>query len=233
MIKDLVRAVGDAYVRARRRKEYESQQFLGVNERPVELRFIFHHLARCCPRTVLDVGTGMTALPSLMRTCGLVVTAIDNVTDYWSSGMTNPHFHVIDDDITRTRLDREFDFITCVSTLEHIRDHDQAVSSMFKLLAPGGCIAITCPYNERAYVENVYALPGSSVKVAYPFVTQAYSRREVEAWLAACGGRVADQEYWQFYTGEYWTEGELICPPRQVGAGDLHQISCILLQSKA
>jgi len=99
------------------RREFESQAFTRLNERPIEFGFVFRKLGEIYPRTILDVGTGTTALPHLMRNCGFLVTAIDNVHDYWSSGMINRHYHVIDDDITATRLTDTFDLITCISVL--------------------------------------------------------------------------------------------------------------------
>ena len=67
------------------RTEFESQTFTRLNERPIEFSFIFRKLGETYPRTVLDVGTGTTALPHLMRNCGFLVTATDNVRDYWPS----------------------------------------------------------------------------------------------------------------------------------------------------
>ena len=80
------------------RREFESQIFSRFNERPIEFSFVFRKLGEIYPKTILDVGTGTTALPHLMRNCGYLVTATDNVRDYWSSGMLNRHYHVIDDD---------------------------------------------------------------------------------------------------------------------------------------
>ena len=67
----------------------------------------------------------------------------------------------------------------------------------------GGHRILTFPYCEQSYAENVYKLPGSGVKEEYPFVTQAFSRNEVDAWLHDNGGELVEQEYWKFFTGEY------------------------------
>ena len=225
--KRMIQRLGNLYVAAVCRREFAAQSFVGINERPVEYRFVFEHLSSAFPKTVLDVGTGRTALPQLMRTCGFLVTAIDNIRDYWSGGMVNRHYHVLDDDILEPRISGPFDFITCISTLEHIRDHARAVRMMFSLLAPGGRLVITCPYNEAAYSENVYALPGSIGADKYPFVTQAFSRREVDLWCRESTARVVAQEYWRFFDGEYWTLGARVVPPVRVGADARHQISCI------
>ena len=226
----LIRKLGGLYTREVCRREFLAQQFSGVNERPVEYRFVFDQLTQAFPRTVLDVGTGTTALPQLMRTCGFVVTAIDNIRDYWRSGMVNRHFHVLDDDILAPKVHGPFEFVTCISTLEHIRDHRRAVRNMFSLLRPGGRLILTFPYNETRYVENVYALPGSIGADKYPFVTQAFSRREVDQWLADSPGRLLAQEYWRYFEGEFWTLGGRVVPPVRVGSDGLHQISCVALE---
>jgi len=226
----MVNRIGLAYTQMLNKKEYHAQTFDSINERPVEYEFLFRHLTKQAPKTILDVGTGLTALPHLMRTCGFVVTAIDNIKDYWPNGMINRHFYVINDDITHTSLTSKFDFITCISVLEHIKNHAAAVKSMFSNLNPGGHLILSFPYNEKNYVENVYKLPGSNVKELFPFITQAYSRRELDAWLSENGGKILQQEYWRFSTGEYWTLGDPLCPPIQVDKNELHQISCILIQ---
>lgn len=144
------------------RREFESQTFIRFNERPVEFSFVFRKIGEIYPRKILDVGTGTTALPHLMRNCGSLVTATDNVRDYWPFGMVNRHFYVIDDDITATRLSDKFDLITCISVLEHIQKSDDAVRNMLSLLKSNGHLILTFPYNEKSYVRNVYKLPGSS-----------------------------------------------------------------------
>lgn len=214
------------------KREFKSQTFRRFNERPVEFAFVFRHLAAICPATILDVGTGTTALPHLMRNCGCVVTAADNVRDYWPSGIVNRHYHVINDDITSTRLAGPFDLITCVSVLEHIQTPDDAVRNMFSLLKPGGHLILTFPYNESNYVKNVYELPGSSYakngkKVHH--ITQSYSRREFDRWLKQTQGEILEQEYWQLWEGEHWTVGKPVVPGRKVSSKDRHQLTCVLM----
>ena len=212
------------------RREYESQAFIRFNERPIEYAFVFKILGEIYPRTILDVGTGTTALPHLMRNCGCLVTAIDNVHDYWPAGMLNRHYHVVDDDITKTRLSNTFDLITCISVLEHIKKPDDAIRNMFSLLKQSGHLIMTFPYNERSYVRNVYELSGSSYGKGEPYITQSYSRSELERWLWENHGEIVDQEYWQFWDKAHWTVGMQLIPPRRVTVDDKHQLTCILIQ---
>lgn len=231
IFKSWLRKLGNIYVDALCKREFDSQVFDGFNERSVEYRFVFQQITNHCPRQVLDVGTGKSALPQLMRNCGCVVTAIDNVHDYWPKGMTNRHYHVIQDDIVRSSLKQDtYDLITCISVLEHIQDHREAVHNMVRLLKPGGHLVLSFPYNENRYVDNVYALPGSVGADKFPFGTQVFSRTEVTQWCDENPIRLADQEYWRFFDGEFWTLGNPLSLPEQTNSAGLHQISCILLQ---
>ena len=101
--------------------------------------------------------------------------------------------------------------------------------NMIDLLKPGGCLVVTFPYNETTYVENVYALPGSIGADKYPFITQAFSRNEIELWKRETGAQVIAQEYWRYFDGAFWTIGGRTVPPMRVDAADLHQMSCVAL----
>jgi SAM-dependent methyltransferase len=231
-VKGQARRLLNVYPRMVCKREY-GRQLLRHNERPIEFGFVFRQLARTYPRTILDVGTGSTALPHLMWNCGFLVTATDNIKDYWTSEVFNRHFHVIDDDITNTSLRQTFDLVTCVSVLEHIERSDAAVANMFRLLNPGGHLVLTCPYTEHAYVRNVYELPGSSYGQDASYVCQSYSRERLDKWLADNGGEIVAQEFWQFWDGEFWTVGNKLIPPREVTAAERHQLTCLLIRKKA
>ena len=231
-VKSWIHKLGRWYCEEICRSEYESQAVTAVNERPVEYRFVFQSLLRTSPTTVLDVGTGTTALPHVIRTCGHMVTATDNTNDYWPIGMFNRHCYVVDDDITKTRIAKTFDLITCVSVLEHIKNHTGAIQGMFALLNSGGHLALTFPYNENQYIEDVYKLPGPGYRGDAPYVTQVYSRHELGRWLKTINGRIVEQEYWQVWTGDVWRSGERQYPPRQVDKHEMHQLTCLLIQKQ-
>jgi SAM-dependent methyltransferase len=232
-LKSLLNRLGLLYVRSLCAREYKKQKYLGINERPIEFAFVFRQLAECWPKTILDVGTGITALPHLMRTCGFLVTATDNIKDYWPGGMINRHYHVVNDDIARTALTGTFDVITCISVLEHIHEHRAAMKSMYKLLNPGGRLILTCPYNEKTYAPNVYKLPDSSVRDDFPFVTQAFSRKELDSWLSDSAFELLEQEYWQFFAGEFWTCGEKLARPARASRESRHQLCCLSFEKPA
>lgn len=232
-VKKIIKSILNAGSQLLCKREFYSMTFNQFCERPVELAFLFRHLGAIYPKHILDVGTGMTALPSLFRDCGCLATAMDNIHDYWPAGMYNRHYHVINDDITATQLTGPFDMITCISVLEHIHKADDAMKGMFSLMKPDGHMVLTCPYTENSYIHNVYDLPDSSYGQNAPYITQSFSRNELNRWLEKNNAEIVEQEYWQFWQGEHWTEGQQIIPPVKVGANEKHQITCLLLKKSA
>jgi SAM-dependent methyltransferase len=223
--------LGRAWLQAVTRSEARHQEQRRHNERPIEYAFLFRHLARLCPCSVLDVGTGNTPLPALLRVCGCTVTASDNVSDYWPLGMFNRHWHVEDDDITCSRLPGRYDLITCISVLEHIQDHRSAMRTMFRLLAPGGHLVLTCPYSEGEYVENVYRLPAARAEYQEePYICRSYARVQLDEWLAENGASVVEQEFWRIETGGVHALGDWLFPALKVCREEVHQLTCLLLR---
>jgi len=232
-IKKAVHRFGAWYNRELCRGEYESQ-VRKINERPVEFRFVFDQLSQLNARSLLDVGTGTTALPSLLRTCGYLVTAMDNVTDYWPDGFSNRHYYVLDDDIRNPALRETFDVVTCISVIEHIPEHQAAIRSMCRLLNPGGRLIVTFAYNEAQYYPNVFDLPEVDPKFrGLPYICQIFSRREVTEWVESNGMSIAAEELWRLYTGELIACGGNIVPPVRAGANDKHHLMCLALRKGA
>lgn len=224
--------LGDSYIRRRCEQDFEEQQFSRTNERPIEYSYVFRQLNAFQPQTVLDVGSGLSALPSLLATCGFMVTATDNIRDYWPPGMLNRHWHTVDDDIRSSKLQGTFDAVVCVSTLEHIPDHEAAMRQMLRLTRPGGHLIVTMPYNESTYHPNVYTAPEAAYGRDLPYPAQSFSRAELNGWLSGVNAaKVVDQEYWRCFTGDLWTFGELLRPPVQAsGPEEQHQLTCLSIQ---
>lgn len=228
LLKKAVHGLGRSYGRYIAEDEFKSQSFKRLNERPIEYSFVFQSILNTSPRTILDVGTGTSSLPSLMQTCGVVVTAVDNIRDYWPEGMVNRHFYVQDEDATQG-ISGAYDMVTCISVLEHIPRHVPAVRNMLKALNPGGHLVLTIPYNENHYVENAYQLPEASYGKDLPFICQIYSRNEVNQWLSGRAD-IVSQEYWRVFSGPFWTIGESLRPPVRTKVSDLHQLTCLLIR---
>jgi SAM-dependent methyltransferase len=230
-MKSAIHRLGRSYVRLVTRSEAEAQRPLRtINERPAELVFVFECVRDLVPKTILDVGSGQSPLPALLKNCGAHVTAIDNVRDYWHHDMVNRHWHVIDDDIRRPRSVKPgFDLITCISVIEHIPEHIDAFRSMMGLLKSGGHLIVTMPYHERRYVDDVYKLPGAQV-AELGYTCRSSSRATIEEWLAAAPATIERQEFWRYWTGDVWRQGEQLPRPERSTAEGEHQIGCFLFR---
>ena len=231
-VKNQLKKLLNIYPKWINKREFVNQKFIRINERAIEYSFVFRKLYEICPNTILDVGTGTTALPHLMRNCGFTVSAADNIIDYWPAGTFNRHYYIINDDITQSKINDKFDLITCISVLEHIEESNQAIMNLFNLLNPKGNLIITFPYSENKYIQNVYTLNGSTYGQDNLFITQSYSRKELDKWLEENKAEIIEQEFWDFWTGDYWTIGNQITPPQKVTSKEKHQLSCIHLKKK-
>jgi 2-polyprenyl-3-methyl-5-hydroxy-6-metoxy-1,4-benzoquinol methylase len=225
-IKALAHRAGKSYIRRVCSEESRRQQFTHHNERPIEYRFALECLATTRPKTVLDVGTGTTAWPHLLRNCGFVVTAIDNVRDYWDYDMVNRHWTVLDVDITKPGdFDGQFDTVTCISVIEHIVDHDNAVRQMLRLLPSGGQLIITTPYNHYEHCPIVYKRADALYGADLPFIFRSHSSNEVRRWQNL-GARLKRREMWRLFSGPVWATGSPV-PWEQAQSEDApHQLGC-------
>ena len=224
--KALARQLGDWYIRHVCSSESQGQIFSAHNERPIEYRFALESLARVRPKTILDVGTGITAWPHLLRNCGFVITAIDNVGDYWDFKMVNRHWMFLNVDITKPReFQGPFDAVTCISVMEHIVNHEMAVGNMLRLLAPNGLLIITTPYNHHEYCSNVYERPDALYGHDLPYICRSHSAREIGQWQGL-GARLTRREIWRLFTGPVWATGERIPWEQARTADEPDQLGC-------
>ena len=210
--------------------EWKRSHLKQINERAAEYGFVLKWLLKICPVEVLDVGAGRTSWPHLMANCGFRVTAIDKIKDYWKSGFFNRHYYIINGDITKLKIHKQFDFITCISVIEHIPNHKDAFNGMLGLLKPGGHLVLTFPYNEKQYIDNVYKLPDVGYGRDYPFICQVLSRRQIDEWLADKPAKIIDQEYYEIFSGDLWAFGERIRPPKKVEKERKCHLTCLVIQ---
>lgn len=230
LLKSFAHHLGRRYVTELRRREWEQQKLLRINERAVEFSFALREINKLSITTVLDVGSGTSPFPATLAYCGYLVTAVDNVRDYWPQGMYNHHFYVLDDDIRHPSIDRKFDVITCVSVLEHIPEFLDAARGFSSLLKPNGYLILTCPYNEHRYCPDVYRAPESLHGKDNPYICQSYSRSELNSMIGAFQGRILTQEYWKAFSGELWAFGQRFERPQPSSKDAAHQLTCLLIQ---
>jgi SAM-dependent methyltransferase len=224
------RILGRWFLRPMLLLDWKRSHLRQVNERAAEYGFALKWLLKMYPVDVLDVGSGRGSWPHLMANCGFHVTAIDKIKDYWKSGFFNRHYYIIDDDITRPKINGQFDFITCISVIEHIPNHKDAFCGMLGLLKTGGHLVLTFPYNEKQYIDNVYKLPDAGYGRDFRSICQVFSRKQIDEWLADNPAKIIDQEYYEIFSGGLWAFGERIRPPKKVEREQKCHLTCLIVQ---
>ena len=134
--------------------------------RCVEFPLVFQHLELKPGGRLLDVGSGQSHFPLYVasRTDTTVVALDASPRVLWQKdtearfvrrGIVPPgRLQVVVADARDTSLgDGEFDYISLISTIEHVEgDGDSvAIQEMARLLKPGGRIVLTVPYNYDCY----------------------------------------------------------------------------------
>jgi len=213
--------------------EYSRQKFTVHNERPIEYRFALDCLARRLPVSVLDVGPGTTAWPRILHGCGFQTTAIDKMRDYWPWGMVNRHWKVLEVDITDLKgFHGPFDAVTCISVIEHIEDHETAVRNMLSLLAPGGQLIITTPYNHSESCPNVYLRKDAVYGQNFKIICRSSSASDIEKWQQL-GARLKRIEMWRLFSGPVWATGERVAWRQVQSEDEPHQLGCFEFEKVA
>lgn len=157
--------------------------------------WLYHQLEADLGSRVLDVGSGLGALPALFAGAGprriIVSDADDEMLQHLrrrfaASAAYEVRRLAIDQlseaDVTRAE---PVDTITCVNVLEHIRDDGRALRQMHRLLAPDGKLLLIVP--------ALPALFGTLDAAAGHY--RRYTRRGLSAQLRQAGFRVAAQRY--------------------------------------
>lgn len=201
------------------------------NERAVEYSYALTHISKSCNGSILDVGTGRSCWPLLLITCGFETIALDQVDKYWGS-MFNRHVKITVGDIVKPELNKKFQFITCISVLEHIPNHDGAIAGMTSLLEDNGRIVLSFPYNEKVYSPNIYKESEATYGKNAKYITQVYSRSQIDKWCIDNNLIIEDQKYFKGFTGVMWTYGERVMPVQETSVEDLHQLTCLVLKKK-
>lgn len=206
-----------------------------VNERVVEYAFALGCMAKIYPASVLDVGSGESAWSQMLAYCCFEVTDIDNAPGFRlrrvaaQKGKKYKLKQSITGDITKFASSSvKYDFVCCISTLEHIDAFGLAVEKMFSALKPGGHLVLTIPYHFTDCFWNVYDIvkPERVAGICHQF-----NQRCVDTWLLDHRATLIDEKYYKVFSGQYWRAGDRL-QPVEVHRGEA-QLACLLLKKAA
>jgi SAM-dependent methyltransferase len=155
--------------------------------RAVEYPLVSRLLEVSPGQALLDVGAGRRAdFARLMAQRGVRVTAIDAREDVGADVGPHVGLRVLRADATQLSFDvGSFDRVAAISTVEHIEnDEPAAMRELARVLAPGGRLVVTVPYNplKRAELfarDGVYGRTGDRVFFAHIYDDEALEERIV------------------------------------------------------
>jgi len=173
-------------------------------QRCVEFPYVAQQLDVHPGERVVDIGSAHLVFPAFLAAeCGAKVWAIDlsprvaqqaayarrlGLCRYCAAGFLHAEVH----DATRLGYKREtFDKVSCISTIEHIRNDTKAMQEIGRILKPGGIAVCTVPFGSRhqeIFVdEDIYVHKYSGKPVFYQYVydeSSLYSRLVLPSGMA-------------------------------------------------
>jgi ubiquinone/menaquinone biosynthesis C-methylase UbiE len=135
----------------------------------------------------LDLGIGDGRVAAHLQATKLVGADVSQVAlDRARTRLPDAELVLVEPDEPLPFADTEFDLVTCIETLEHIRDVQRALSEIRRVLRPGGRLALTTPVSSRWRV----LFRG----MEHPFSPhiRAFSRRSLRTTLETMGFQVLE-----------------------------------------
>jgi ubiquinone/menaquinone biosynthesis C-methylase UbiE len=135
----------------------------------------------------LDLGVGDGRVATAISATRLIGADVSQVAlDRARTRLPDAELVLIEPDEPLPFADNEFDLVTCIETLEHVRDVQLALSEIRRVLRPGGRLALTTPAASRWRV----LLRGMESPFS-PHI-RAFSRRSLRTTLEAMGFHVIE-----------------------------------------
>jgi ubiquinone/menaquinone biosynthesis C-methylase UbiE len=98
----------------------------------------------------LDLGVGDGRLAAEIQAAKLVGADVSQVAlDRARKRLPDAELVLVEPDEPLPFADNVFDLVTCIETLEHVRDVQLALSEIRRVLRPGGRLALTTPASAR------------------------------------------------------------------------------------
>ena len=137
----------------------------------------------------LDLGVGDGRLTTELKATHLTGADVSQVAlDRAQGRLPGAALVLVEPDEPLPFADNEFDLVTCIETIEHVRDVQLAFSEIRRVLRPGARLALTTPAASRWR----FLLHG----VEHPFSphVRAFTRRSLRTILETMGFQVLELE---------------------------------------
>jgi ubiquinone/menaquinone biosynthesis C-methylase UbiE len=137
----------------------------------------------------LDLGVGDGRVATAIRATHLTGADVSQVAlDRARTRLPDAELVLLEPDEPLPFADNEFDLVSCIETLEHVRDVQLALSEIRRVLRPGGRLAVTTPAASRWRV----LLRG----MEHPFSPhiRSFTRRSLRTTLETMGFHVLEMD---------------------------------------
>ena len=168
-------------------------------------------------KTILDAGTGGSLLPDFLVSLGAKVISLDTSSPMEPRIKSSSVKHVIGDMTKLKYPDNYFDFVICVSAIEHVgslKNTKMAFSELLRVKKPTGLLYLTTDvYLKNQTTDNWPGSPANSIKDAYiesdfnkifgKFLNWPYLKK-----------KLISSPTFSNYRGRFFTTIAIILPPK-------------------
>lgn len=107
-------------------------------------------------RTVIEIGAGIGRLIPMFLKNGFDYTGLE-YNEWAVRYMENAYdVKVIKEDFMKLNLDKKYNLVVCIHTLEHFKDADVAFEKLCNLVTPYGYLLIEVPHRKDLYNPDHY-----------------------------------------------------------------------------
>lgn len=137
----------------------------------------------------LDVGIGDGRVAQLVQTRRLTGVDVSQLAlDRAKGRVPAAELVLVEPDAPLPFDDNGFDLVTCIETIEHIRDVQLALSEIRRVLRPGGRLALTTPLASR------FRVLVRGLESPFSPHVRAFTRRSLRSTLDSMGFQILEFE---------------------------------------
>ena len=200
---------------------------------------------------LLDAGSSLNhgfvvTAPALAGKKVTIVTLAPESECYWNHGVSYVFGDLVDLDIR----DASFDFVVCISTIEHIgmdntmytgensiassgdrKGFLRAVSEMKRILKPGGIFYVTFPfgrYEDHKWFQQFDSMLTDTLieEFGSSRVSETIFRYDPDGWIMSDRASCAECEFFDVHTSRYFDHNSTLEYPLDYPAGE-RAVACI------